>query len=176
MQVQILYFPVSAGVLNALGWLVFCLYARRKQPYVWRCALSVVLALAASSLEILDFAPILWAFDAHALWHLSTALLPFLWYKFITDDCQHLQRLKQRSEDLGDQKERGIKEKDKDLWGAFLFAESIVEQVFIGIGTNLNLVNLFVACECNILHWLLSVNAFTLQLYDFHGANTIYQI
>ena len=108
-------FFVFIGVLNALGWLVFCLHVRRKQPYVWRCALSVVLAMAATSLEILDFAPILWAFDAHALWHLSTALLPFLWYKFIKDDCQHLQRLKQRSEDVGDLKERGIKEKDKDL-------------------------------------------------------------
>ncbi|XP_059471646.1 post-GPI attachment to proteins factor 3 [Neocloeon triangulifer] len=87
---------VTIGVLNGVGWLLFCYSKWHNHKYVWRCALSVVLAMAAMSLEILDFPPIFWTFDAHALWHLSTAMLPFLWYRFIIDDCNHLRALKDK--------------------------------------------------------------------------------
>ncbi|CAB3371893.1 Hypothetical predicted protein [Cloeon dipterum] len=91
---------VAIGVLNGLGWLIFCLIKWRKHRYVWRCALSVVLALASMSLEILDFPPLLWTFDAHALWHLSTTILPFLWCRFIIDDCLHLLEKKEKDKKL----------------------------------------------------------------------------
>lgn len=34
-------------------------------------------------LELLDFPPFLWTFDAHALWHLSTCVLPYFWYRCV---------------------------------------------------------------------------------------------
>lgn len=36
-----------------------------------------------SSFQLLDFPPILWVFDAHSLWHLSTVPLPLLWYRLV---------------------------------------------------------------------------------------------
>ncbi len=37
-------------------------------------------------LELLDFPPLLWTFDSHALWHASTAPVHFLWYSFLIED------------------------------------------------------------------------------------------
>ena len=34
-------------------------------------------------LQLLDFPPILWIFDAHSLWHLSTIPLPLFWYRYV---------------------------------------------------------------------------------------------
>ena len=35
-------------------------------------------------LELMDFPPLLWAVDAHALWHLSTIPIPLLWYRYVS--------------------------------------------------------------------------------------------
>lgn len=77
---------VVAGLLNSVGWLWWCWNERGRRPYVWRCA-AVVLALnALLLLELGDFPPWHYVLDAHALWHLGTAPLPLLWYRFLTDD------------------------------------------------------------------------------------------
>ena len=34
-------------------------------------------------LELGDFPPILWTFDAHSLWHAGTAPLCLLWYRYV---------------------------------------------------------------------------------------------
>jgi hypothetical protein len=33
------------------------------------------------TLQLLDFPPFWWTFDAHSLWHLSTVPLPLMWYR-----------------------------------------------------------------------------------------------
>ena len=43
-------------------------------------------------LELLDFAPLLWTLDSHALWHLTTAPIHLVWYDFVIRDCAHLAR------------------------------------------------------------------------------------
>ena len=48
------------------------------------------------SLEIFDFSPVLWLVDSHALWHISTVLIPFLWYQFVIEDNYYLE-LKSKS-------------------------------------------------------------------------------
>ncbi|CEH19399.1 Predicted membrane protein [Ceraceosorus bombacis] len=55
-----------------------------------RIRLQVVVGLlvAATSLELLDFPPILRALDAHALWHLATVPLASMWYKWLIDDAR----------------------------------------------------------------------------------------
>ncbi|KAJ9590286.1 hypothetical protein L9F63_027875 [Diploptera punctata] len=37
----------------------------------------------------------LWLIDAHALWHLATSGLPFLFYRFLIDDCKFLRNEKE---------------------------------------------------------------------------------
>ena len=74
------FFP---GVLNSIGWLLFC--SVRREGRHWRelmpCAVSVLLVDCLMVLELLDFPPFLWTFDAHSLWHLGTAPIPFIWYR-----------------------------------------------------------------------------------------------
>lgn len=53
-----------------------------------RLRLIVLLLTLAASLELLDFAPILRALDAHALWHLSTVPIAAMWYDWIIEDSQ----------------------------------------------------------------------------------------
>lgn len=81
---------LSVGAVNVVGWVVWCLYHRTKQPYVWKCV-TVVLGLnLLLALEVGEFAPLFWVLDAHALWHASTFPLCYLWYSFIIDDGQYL--------------------------------------------------------------------------------------
>jgi hypothetical protein len=57
---------------------------------VWRCAFVVITANLLLCLEIFDFAPIDYTFDAHSLWHLGTSPLPLLWSQFVIDDCRYI--------------------------------------------------------------------------------------
>ena len=55
----------------------------RRRQYVWKCVAAVVCGSVTVLLELLDFPPLLWVVDAHALWHLSTVPLPLLWYRYV---------------------------------------------------------------------------------------------
>lgn len=85
---------ILVGVLNSICWLLWSLdkYYRERQTYVWRCMLSVVLFDVLMVFEVFDFSPIMWTFDSHALWHFSTIVFPFYWYRFIIDDCAQFDR------------------------------------------------------------------------------------
>ncbi|KAK2151215.1 hypothetical protein LSH36_372g04030 [Paralvinella palmiformis] len=80
---------IGVGLLNVSGWIYWCYRVRYQQPYVWKAALSVMLVSALVLLEVWDFPPILWTFDAHALWHAGTSPVPILWYSFVIDDCRY---------------------------------------------------------------------------------------
>ncbi|KAK3775098.1 hypothetical protein RRG08_048308 [Elysia crispata] len=80
---------ISAGFVNALGWIGWCFYHRQERPYVWKCVIVLVGLLALLSLELGDFPPLLWTYDAHALWHAGTVPMTLLWYSFVIDDAMH---------------------------------------------------------------------------------------
>ncbi len=82
---------VIIGLLNVICWLAWSIWKFASgRVYVWRCALSVLLAMSFVALELADFPPIGWAIDAHSLWHLSTVILPIFWYRFVVDDSNYL--------------------------------------------------------------------------------------
>ncbi|OWF35639.1 post-GPI attachment to proteins factor 3-like [Mizuhopecten yessoensis] len=82
---------VTVGGVNMVGWLIWCCYHRHR--YVWQCA-TVVLGLnVLLALELGEFPPLFWVFDAHSLWHASTFPLCYLWYSFIIDDGLYLMNL-----------------------------------------------------------------------------------
>uniref|UniRef100_A0A8C4JPN3 Post-GPI attachment to proteins factor 3 n=1 Tax=Dromaius novaehollandiae TaxID=8790 RepID=A0A8C4JPN3_DRONO len=69
------------GLLNLGWWLWWCVRNRPRLPHVWKCAAVVLLLQALALLELLDFPPLFWVLDAHALWHLSTVPLTVLFYR-----------------------------------------------------------------------------------------------
>ena len=66
-----------------LGWLSWCIWRRKQQPYVWKCVGFIVGLQLLLGLELGDFPPIFWTFDAHSLWHAGTAPLCLLWYRYV---------------------------------------------------------------------------------------------
>lgn len=80
------------GALNSMCWIIWSIYKvfYLGHIYAWRCMVSVLLIDVLMSLEIFDFSPILWTVDSHAMWHLSTIIIPLFWYKFVIDDNYYL--------------------------------------------------------------------------------------
>ena len=83
---------VAVGALNSVCWLVWCYRKRERLRHVRSCAYAVLLLNASVLLELLDFAPLLWVLDSHALWHATTAPIHFVWYDFVIKDCLYLAR------------------------------------------------------------------------------------
>ncbi|XP_026742513.1 post-GPI attachment to proteins factor 3 [Trichoplusia ni] len=80
------------GVAGSLIWVgVTWRQWRLGHGYAWRMLCFTLLSGAALSLELFDFPPRLGAWDAHALWHLSTSPLPLLFYRYVLDDLHYLQ-------------------------------------------------------------------------------------
>jgi post-GPI attachment to proteins factor 3 len=83
---------VFTGCVGGIGWIIWSLSQIMRRKYVWKMLVFVTLALLSTILEVYDFPPILWAFDAHSLWHLSSAPLTIIFYKFVIDDCIQLRK------------------------------------------------------------------------------------
>lgn len=81
---------IAAGALYSAIWIIWCIKnGGERSHYTWKCAATVMAASCFVLLELLDFAPLWWTFDAHSLWHLSTVPLPLMWYSFLADDAEY---------------------------------------------------------------------------------------
>ncbi|KAM6295462.1 post-GPI attachment to proteins factor 3 [Aegotheles albertisi] len=78
----------ALGLLTVGWWLRWWL--RSRLPHAWKVAAAGLLLQALALLELLDFPPLLWVLDAHALWHLGTLPLNLLFYSFLVDDSLYL--------------------------------------------------------------------------------------
>ncbi|XP_076461872.1 GPI-specific phospholipase A2-like PGAP3 [Babylonia areolata] len=85
-------FNVAIGMVSVFGWIAWCI-AHRKDRYVWKCAAAMLGINLTVLLELLDFPPLWWTLDAHALWHACTVPINLLWWRFIIDDGVHLQEI-----------------------------------------------------------------------------------
>ncbi|CAO1303095.1 unnamed protein product [Diamesa hyperborea] len=83
---------IVTGLLGGIGWLIWCITKFRKRPYVWKMIVFVILGGGSLVLEVYDFPPVFKSFDAHSLWHLSSAPITIIFYKFIKDDCKALRK------------------------------------------------------------------------------------
>ncbi|KAK2109230.1 Post-GPI attachment to proteins factor 3 [Saguinus oedipus] len=59
-------------------------------PHVCKCMVVVLLLQGLSLLELLDFPPLFWVLDAHAIWHISTIPVRVLFFSFLEDDSLYL--------------------------------------------------------------------------------------
>ncbi|XP_006822127.1 GPI-specific phospholipase A2-like PGAP3 [Saccoglossus kowalevskii] len=91
---------VIAGLVNSF-WMIkwassnWDLHGGIKKALVATVSVNVL-----CTLELLDFSPFFWIFDAHAVWHLST-VLPAIWlYSYIIEDSLYLYKTKHRFKKL----------------------------------------------------------------------------
>lgn len=99
---------VATGVFTGIGWLVWYFGSKETDEHAWKVCYVQLLAGCSLLLELMDFPPIWFTFDAHSLWHLCTVPLTMLFYRwvelitnkiiflnrfhfsFIIDDCKRL--------------------------------------------------------------------------------------
>lgn len=85
---------IGIGAAAGLLWILFSIWHyykhREDGHYVWRITLFTLLSAASLALEVFDFPPLYGVMDAHALWHLSTAPLPLLFYGFLIEDLNFI--------------------------------------------------------------------------------------
>ncbi|XP_015182204.1 PREDICTED: post-GPI attachment to proteins factor 3 [Polistes dominula] len=84
-------FNVAIGFVTFVITMSWWYNVRRELSHAYLIGWFNILAVLSTLLEVLDFSPIFWIFDAHSLWHASTAPLTILIYRFITLDCLYLQ-------------------------------------------------------------------------------------
>lgn len=73
--------PAPPGLVNLVWWLAWCLWNRQQLPHVRKCMAVVLLLQGLSLLELLDFPPLFWVLDAHAIWHISTIPVHVLFFR-----------------------------------------------------------------------------------------------
>lgn len=74
--------------MNAAWWLAWCLRNQRL-PHVHKCVAVVLLLQGLALLELLDFPPLFWVLDAHAIWHISTIPVHVLFFRWVPLLAQH---------------------------------------------------------------------------------------
>ncbi|XP_044755340.1 post-GPI attachment to proteins factor 3 [Coccinella septempunctata] len=90
----------SIAIFSVVVWLLWCYWNRNSKPYVEKCATFVILTAAVALLEIIDRPPLYYIFDSHSIWHLSTAFLVGIFYRFGVSDCKHLKRQELKTKSL----------------------------------------------------------------------------
>ncbi|XP_014288680.1 post-GPI attachment to proteins factor 3 [Halyomorpha halys] len=81
-----------AGVILFVNCVTFSLIYWRTLPQSRSLLAAIGILVISLYLELSDFSPIWWTFDAHALWHLTTAPVTYYYWKFILEDSKYLQK------------------------------------------------------------------------------------
>jgi len=85
---------LGVGAAASLGWFAWAWQRRAALEHARLALYTQVLLLGLSLLEMLEFEPLWWTLDAHAVWHAATVPLPCLWFRFIIADCLHLEKVR----------------------------------------------------------------------------------
>lgn len=69
------------GLMTVAITMLWWYFNRIKLPYAYLISWFNILTILVTVLELADFPPIFWIFDAHSLWHASTVPLTILLYR-----------------------------------------------------------------------------------------------
>jgi len=85
---------IGLGLMQSIAWMVWIFVSTEGRSHPGRKHLSLFVAAVnvAVLLEVLDFPPLLSVLDAHALWHLATVPLVYVWFAFVTRDLTNSQQ------------------------------------------------------------------------------------
>lgn len=90
-------FNIALGFLTFLATMIWWYRNRRILGHASLIGWFNLLTVLVTLLEVADFPPIFWIFDAHSLWHASTAPLTILLYRFMIQDSKYLRRAYEKS-------------------------------------------------------------------------------
>ena len=79
---------VLAGIAQSAAWVCWVLFSKEGKSHRGRSHLAVFIVCVnlAVLLEVFDFPPVANSLDAHAMWHLTTIPLVYLFYEFVKRD------------------------------------------------------------------------------------------
>ncbi|XP_011297177.1 post-GPI attachment to proteins factor 3 [Fopius arisanus] len=83
---------IFCGFLTFVISMIWWYRNSRKLKHIYLLGWFNIISVAVTLLEVADFPPILWVFDAHSLWHAATAPLVYFLYRFMILDCQYLRK------------------------------------------------------------------------------------
>ncbi|XP_012275338.1 post-GPI attachment to proteins factor 3 isoform X2 [Orussus abietinus] len=83
---------ILLGLVTSIMTLVWWYRNYKRLEHIRLIGWFNVLSVSSTLLEVTDFPPIFWIFDAHSLWHASSAPLIILLYRFIIKDCLYLKK------------------------------------------------------------------------------------
>lgn len=74
---------ITLGISSTLFWMIWCFnrFRKYKSRYLFKCVFCFLLMNLFLALEIFDFPPIFYIFDAHSLWHLGTIFIHPIYYR-----------------------------------------------------------------------------------------------
>lgn len=78
---------ILTGLCSTIIWISWYFVNRHRKIYSKKILVFNVLAGVFLLLELTDFPPLFWVFDAHSLWHLSTVPLTHLFYRWVRFGC-----------------------------------------------------------------------------------------
>lgn len=77
------FYFLSIGLVTFTVTLIWWYRNSAKLPHAYLIGWFNILTVLVTLLEIADFPPLLWTFDAHSLWHASTAPLTYFLYRLV---------------------------------------------------------------------------------------------
>jgi hypothetical protein len=80
---------VAVGICDSFLWLLWFIRNRKAKAFAWKVVVAVWTTYLVLPLELLDFPPFFGLMDAHALWHLLTVPLNYLFCVFIRDSIAY---------------------------------------------------------------------------------------
>jgi post-GPI attachment to proteins factor 3 len=94
-------FSIGVAGTHTAVWIFWLLLsARESKAHKLQCLYLQLWFIVASMLELFDFPPLFYHFDAHSLWHLATIPLGHLWYEFWFQDAEVLRKLEKEGEQV----------------------------------------------------------------------------
>lgn len=72
---------IVTGILSGVCWLLWYFLRGKRRHYGKKIVAFFALTALSLVLEVNDFPPIFWIFDAHALWHLATVPITVIFYR-----------------------------------------------------------------------------------------------
>jgi len=75
------------GIIQYSFWLYWA-YKNKHRPYSKQIVMIIISMFMAMMLEIFDFSPFFYVFDAHSLWHLCTGFIVKKYYDFYVNDIR----------------------------------------------------------------------------------------